>query len=279
MAGRGLRIEPSKVFRRRRSAGKGADIARVFRRPHPSTHILTTLSTIGTLLVTLLMGVALVACGPHVHIPPQPAVVPSAVAANDPGAVLARELAPTLYLQPNETFPLTRVVAVIHPTRRVIGYYLLWRHDVMGRWSPFSKGTDEEEMWVGYDSTGAPTDLWTYWHGVILHTSWRGKGQVLADVQWGKHGSLPHGVRLADLPPFRRMTFFYALTWAFPDLWLGRLSSPGPLCFCHSFSTYIQFTQPLPLAPRLNAIARTAQPDSVLTAVFGKSYARKRWWP
>lgn len=237
------------------------------------------LSSNPKLPAALVWAVALAACGPHVRIPPRPVNAAWAVSAEDSGAVLARQLAPTLYLQPDESFPLVRVVAILHPTRPVIGYYLLWQHDVVGRWSPFTEGTDEEEVWVGYDSTHAPTDLWTYWHGVILHTSWRGKGQVLVDVQWGKHGSLPHGIHWHDLPLFRRMPLFYAMAWALPDLWLGRLSSPGPLCFCHGYSRYVEFTRALPLAPRLDAIARTASPDSVLTAEFGERYARKRWWP
>lgn len=237
------------------------------------------MTTRGTLLAVLAGAMTMTACGPHVQLPSHPVNVPFAMAESDSGAVLARQLAPTLYLQADETFPLARAVAVLHPERPIIGYYLLWQHDVTGRWSPFSKGTDEEEIWVRYDSTHAPTDLWTYWHGAILHTSWRDKGQVLVDVQWGKHGSLPHGVDLDDLPPLRRMQFFYGMTWVLPDLWLGRLSSPGPLCFCHDYERYLDFDRPLRLATRLDVVARTADPDSVLAVVFGDRYARKRPWP
>jgi hypothetical protein len=219
------------------------------------------------------------ACGPHVRLPALPVNTPGTLAQSDSGAVLARQLAPTLYLQRDETFPLSRAVAVLHPRRRVIAYYLLWEHDVVARWSPFSAGIDEEEVWVGYDSTHAPTDLWTYWHGSILHADWRGKGQVLVDVQWGKHGSLPHGAVRSDLPQFRSLEVFYAMTWLLPDLLLGRLSSPGPLCFCHDFQRYLQFTRPLPLAPRLDAIGRTDDPNALLTAVFGPRYAHKTFWP
>ena len=88
---------------------------------------------------------------------------------------------------------------VLHPTRRVIAYHLLWRDDVHGSWIPFTVPTDEEVLWIGYDSTYAPTDLWTYWHGSVLHTPWP-KSQVAIDVQWGKHGSLPRNVRQSDLP-------------------------------------------------------------------------------
>ena len=82
--------------------------------------------------------------------------------------------------------------------RQIIGYYLLWRDDVHGAWLPFTNATDEEIVWVGYDSTGAPTDVWTYWHGKILHADWRDRGTVTIDVQWGKHGSLPRGITDED---------------------------------------------------------------------------------
>ena len=171
-----------------------------------------------------------------------------------------------------------RAVAVLHPTRPVIAYHLLWRDDVQGGWLPFTVPTDQEIAWVGYDSTGAPTELWTYWHGRILHTPWR--GQVAVDVQWGKHGLLPHGTAKGGLPAFQRLIDFYVLTWVLmPDFWLGQLSRPGPWCFCHSYRRYRDFSRPLLLAPRLDAIVRTADPDPVLRQVFGVPYSRKTPWP
>ena len=116
--------------------------------------------------VTLLCG-----CGPKARIPPRPVPVPGALPAADSGVSLAQRLAPLLYLQVDEEFPLSRAVAVLHPTRPIIAYHLLWRDDAHGAWIPFTKPTDQEIVWVGYDSTGAPTELWTYWHGTLLHTS------------------------------------------------------------------------------------------------------------
>jgi D-aminopeptidase len=47
---------------------------------------------------------------------------------------------------------------------------LVWKWDVNGQWMPWTKSSDEEEVWVRYDSpSGIVTDLWTYWHGTILH--------------------------------------------------------------------------------------------------------------
>ena len=168
---------------------------------------------------------------------------------------------------------------MLHPTRPIIAYHLLWRDDVHLGWVPFTRPSDQEIVWVGYDSTGAPVDLWTYWHGYVLHVPWP-KRQVLIDVQWGKHGSLPRATRLETLPAQRALELYYLLSWAaLPDLWLGRLTRKGPLCFCGSYARYLAFTKPLGLAGRLDAIVRTEDPNAVLESVFGKHYSRKRPWP
>ena len=221
----------------------------------------------------------LTACGPHAHIPLRPANLPDALAPKDSGAVLARRLAPVLYLQRDETFPLERVVAILHPSRRIIAYHLLWRDDVHGSWIPFTVPTDEEVLWVGYDSTYAPIDLWTYWHGRILHTSWP-RAQVKIDVQWGKHGSLPRNVIESDLPRPRTLNFFYAMTiFGEPDILLSDLMRKGPLCFCHGYRRYREFTRPLVLAARIDVVSMTEDPQSILREVFGQNYSNKHRWP
>lgn len=227
------------------------------------------------------LGVSLLAaCGPHAHIPPRPVTVPDMLAPDDADAVLARTLAPVLYRQIDETFPLSRAVAVVHPTRRIIAYHLLWRDDVQGAWIPFTKPTDEEEVWIGYDSTGAPSDMWTYWHGDILHTSWRGKGTPAIDVQWGKHGSLPRGLIESDLPGPRTLNFFYAMTWVLlPDIWLGDLVRKGPFCFCHGYDRYRTYGRPIILGDHLDAIVETTHPQPALRAIFGVPYSNKTLWP
>ena len=190
---------------------------------------------------------------------------------------MAGSLAPVLYLQRDETFQLSRTVAVVHPDSQVIAYHLLWRDDAHGAWIPGTVPTDQEIVWVGYDSTGAPTDIWTYWHGNVLHAPWHGR-QPAVDVQWGKHGSLPRGAA-ADLPASQSMGIFYLFTWALPDYWLGRINREGPLCFCHGPRRYQEFTTPVLLGPRLDAVFRTAHPSPALAAIFGERYSRKRDWP
>lgn len=235
----------------------------------------TTNAALLTLAAWLLLG-----CGPRAHIPPRPLTAPAALEADHPAARLARTLAPTLYLHPDEWFPLERTVAVLHPERRIIAYHLLWRDDVHGAWIPFTVPTDQEIAWVGYDTTGRVTDLWTFWHGTILHTDWRDRGSAALDIQWGKHGSLPRGIIEKDLPTTKKLNSFYLFTWlGLPDIWLGNLTRPGPWCFCQSYGSYRTYTRELPLADRLDAIVRTEDPGEVLAAVFGRKYSRKRLWP
>lgn len=229
----------------------------------------------------VLISVALAACGPRANIPPRSelSALPGVLAPADERAQLARSLAPVLFLHRDETFPLERVVAVLHPTERVIAYHLLWRDDAHGAWIPFTTATDQEIVWVGYDSTGAPERMWTYWHGKVLHTEWRDRGPVAVDVQWGKHGSLPRNVVESDLPRFGKLNAFYAFAWlGIWDIWLGTLTRPGPSCFCHGYGRYREFTKPLVLGERIDVVARLEDPRPILSAVFGK-YSRKNPWP
>ena len=171
-------------------------------------------------------------------------------------------------------------MAVVHPTRRIIGYHLLWRDDIHGSWIPFTVPTDEEVVWVGYDSTSAPTDLWTFWHGDILHADWKDRGPPAIDVQWGKHGSLPHGIIESDLPRFRTLNAFYAYhILGLPDILLGRLTRPGPLGFFHSYGRYRDFSRMMRISDSLDVVVETEDPSEALKAVFGVPYSRKIPWP
>src|SRR5215203_886074 len=222
----------------------------------------------------------LAGCGPKAHIPSRPVVIASTLASDDPATHTVRALAPVLYMQRDEWFRLERVVGVVHPKRQIIGYYLLWRDDVHGAWIPFTKATEEEIVWVGYDSTLAPTDVWTYWHGKILHADWRNRGTVTIDVQWGKHGSLPRGMVEPDAMWPRTMSNFWVSSWVgLPDIWLGSLTRRGPLCFCHGYRRYMTFDRPVITGQQIDVIVRTEDPHPVLSALFGLPYSEKTPWP
>lgn len=227
------------------------------------------------------IALAVTACGPRANIPPRPtAPIDGELSNGDARAELARSLAPVLFVHRDEWFPLERVVAVMHPSRRVIAYHMLWRDDVHGSWIPFTVPTDQEIVWVGYDSTHAPTEVWTSWHGTVLHTPWTDRGPSLINVQWGKHGPLPRGIVESDLPGMKSLNAFYLMSWAgIWDMWLGKLTRPGPGCFCRGFDRYREFSKPLVLGDRIDAVIVAEQPRDFLAAVFGKKYSRKRPWP
>jgi hypothetical protein len=233
------------------------------------------------LIVLACAFLGLAACGPRARIPSLPVPVEGALGSSEPAAELVRSLAPVLHLQRDEYFALSRIVAVVHPTRPIVAYHLLWRDDVNGSGIPFTVPTDQEIVWIGYDSTTRqPTDMWTYWHGKILHTDWRGRGQPAVNVQWGKHGALPRGIIESDLPSTRKMNVFYAFTWlSLPDIWIGKLTRGGPWCFCHGYARYREFTLVKPIADAINAIVRAEDPTRALTSVFGKPYSKKPSWP
>ena len=103
---------------------------------------------------------------------------------------------------------------------------------------------------------------------------------MAVDIQWGKHGAMPRNVRQSDLPPTRTLNFFYAMTiFGEPDILLGDLTRKGPLCFCHGYGRYREFTRPLLLAERIDVVTRTDDPRAVLREVFGSKYSNKRTWP
>lgn len=226
-----------------------------------------------------LLGLAcLTGCGPRAHIPARPILPPQT--ASDSIAQLAKRLAPVLYLQRDETFPLERVVAVVHPTERIIAYHLLWRDDAHGAWLPFTIPTDEELVWVGYDSTLTVTHVWTYWHGAILHRPWLGTQRVEIDVQWGKHGSMPRGMDEDDLPLDLSLDSYFLYAWlGAPDLLLGRFVRSGPSCFCRGYKRYREFSRQLDTSQRLDAVAHAIDASGMLGQVFGIPYSRKPAWP
>lgn len=230
--------------------------------------------------VALLGTLLVVACGPRTYVPqPAPSLSPRLVAGRSDDR-LARILAPVLYLQRDEPFQLLRSAAVIDTGRRIIAYHLLWSDDVHGAWLPYTKPTDEEIVWIGYDASNAPTEVWTFWHGRILHLPWNRRA-VEINVQWGKHGSLPRGLRESTLPRSRTLNAFYAGAFlGLPDIWLGQLNRRGPWGFFHGYARYREFTRPVVLGPLLNAVLQ-AGPGSEdgLRRIFGWNYSRKRAWP
>lgn len=209
-------------------------------------------------------------CGPHVQTPPVPATVPAAIGPADSGSALARSLAPLLYAQPDEWFPLNPIVAVLHPTRATMA---------PGCRSPVP--TDEEGIWVGYDVTHACTDIWGLLRGTILHADGEDAGQVAIDVQWGKHGSFAR-LRPRVISCGGKASPSLRVRLDRPSRHLARRSyAPRgpPLCFRHDYSRCRNFSTWLPLGHRLDTVVWSDNPVAALSAVVGRPYSRKQLWP
>jgi len=83
-----------------------------------------------------------------------------------------------------------------------------------------------------------------------------------------------------DLPRWKSLNLFYAFRWiGLPDIWLDDLTRRGPRWFCHGSSRNRNFSSWLPLEHRLDTVVRSENPVAALSAVFGRSYSRKRVWP
>ena len=121
--------------------------------------------------------------------------------------------------------------------RPIIGYYLLWRDDVHGAWIPFTKATDEEIVWVGYDSTQrAHRRVDVLARARSSTPTGANRGTVPIDVQWGKHGSMPRGIRTKNAMWPRTLSNFWVSSWVGPARHLARAPhATGPLCFCHGY--------------------------------------------
>jgi hypothetical protein len=112
---------------------------------------------------------------------------------------IVKRFAPRLHTTSGEFFPLRDFAAVLHPTERLIAYHLFWEDDI--DFPEDNDPCDHEVVWVQFTHDRQSLErFWTYFHGRILS----GGEPALRDardhgmrprvnVQWGKHGSLPHG--------------------------------------------------------------------------------------
>jgi hypothetical protein len=112
---------------------------------------------------------------------------------------LVKRFAPRLHTTPAEIFPLRDFAAVIHPTERLIAYHLFWEDDI--DFPEDNDPCDHEVVWVQFSRDGTSLErFWTYFHGRILEAGDVARRDAhdnamrpRVNVQWGKHGSLPHG--------------------------------------------------------------------------------------
>jgi hypothetical protein len=59
----------------------------------------------------------------------------------------------------------------------------------------------------------------------------------------------------------RTLQSFWVSSWiTLPDIWLGRLSRPGPMCFCHGYRRFLTFDRQIVTATRIDVVV-TEDPD------------------
>ena len=91
---------------------------------------------------------------------------------------------------------------------------------------------------------------------------------------------MPHRTIESDLPALKKLNVFYAFAWiGLPDIWLGDLTRPGPLCFCHGYGRYRDFAKLISVGSVIDAVVRLEDPTPALIEVFGRPYSRKKPWP
>jgi glycerophosphoryl diester phosphodiesterase len=131
----------------------------------------------------------------------EPATTPSA----DQRAAILR-FAPRVFQVSGDPFGLKDVAAIHHPTAPMIAYHFFWEDDI--DFPEDNDPCDHELVWVRYDPNSMKVvSFHTYFHERILSSpdaiadAARNEQRPRVNVQWGKHGSLPHGWEKLSIRP------------------------------------------------------------------------------
>jgi len=198
--------------------------------------------------------------------------------------------APRLYTIASEFFPLTDVVAIVHPDKPVIAYHLFWDDDI--DYPDDNDPTDHEVVWIEYDPiTKAVVQVSTYFHGEILQEDAAvrdanaNSGRAWIGVEWGKHGSVPWdaaGVKSGrPNQEFKKnWETLHATGTRMPNHPLAR---GWPRGFSGNFDAYRDFSTPVDPSPilkvkRMIKVGRWA--NAILDQHFlPYNFAPKQEWP
>lgn len=197
---------------------------------------------------------------------------------------------PRLFVTPTEYFPLEDAVAVLHPTRPLVGYHLFWGDDI--DYPGDGEPSDHEVIWVAYDQTSLQvTAVYAYFHGHLLTTMTaaadanRHHGRPWIGVQWGKHGSLLLGWEALDAE---------SIAWAMHDAYdrlreEGRLDLDHPSAqdwprrFAGSWDEFVDFSIQVDPRPSLGAEGRilvSRWPNAAIDRdVLAQPFCPKIDWP
>jgi len=116
------------------------------------------------------------------------------------------KFAPRVFQVRSDPFDLRDAVAIHHPDEPLIAYHFFWLDDI--DFPEDHDPCDHELVWVRYDpATQRLVDFVTYFHGRMLSSPEAVKeaakfgGRPRVNVQWGKHGSMPHGWEDLQITP------------------------------------------------------------------------------
>ena len=114
--------------------------------------------------------------------------------------------APRVFQVSGDPFGLKDVVAIHHPAEPMIAYHFFWEDDI--DFPEDNDPCDHELVWVRYDPNSMKVvSFHTYFHERILSSpeaiadAARNQQRPRVNVQWGKHGSLPHGWQKLSIRP------------------------------------------------------------------------------
>ncbi len=221
---------------------------------------------------------------------------------------LILRLAPRVFVQPRDPFPLRDAAAILHPSQPWIAYHFFWEDDI--DFPDDNDPCDHELMWVRLDTKRENiAGYYTYFHGRILRAppgsveeARRHGGRPAVVVQWGKHGTMPLGWETLSIIPDRgdveasRMTVDRQSTLeAYNRATWEKLSTAGreaqdsplargwPLKFPGSWADFTRFTRRVDLRPFLlerNYLKVSCLNNAVIDRYFLLyNFSAKTEWP
>ena len=204
---------------------------------------------------------------------------------------LIRAHAPRLFTTPTEPLPLMHVVTLLHPDEPLIAYHFFWEDDI--DFPDDGEPCDHEVFWVRYDPDAPSpservTGVYTYYHGHVLEApkapqeAASNEGRPRADVQWGKHGTLPYGWRdEPELVANMRKTYERLSTRGIrtPD---HPVAATWPKRFSGEWSDFVDFSLEVDLQKRLERSVMavgTLGNAIIATRFLTINFAAKFSWP
>jgi hypothetical protein len=221
---------------------------------------------------------------------------------------LMLKFAPRVFVHPREPFPLKDAAAILHPEKPWIAYHFFWEDDI--DFPDDNDPCDHELIWVKLDPRRERLEaFFTYFHGRILEATPAGieearrfGGRPRIEVQWGKHGSLPHDWRnipiqadagdverrYLDLNGASVLETYQRATWKKlstegRDAQNSPLARGWPLRFSGSWEDFVNYSRPQDIAAALRRgglLKVSCLNNAVINRQFLRyNFSAKTEWP